>query len=175
LDEPEINTNCTSSKSSSEIETVATQSVIAGIFREEIQKSIANSTVESKVPHDIKPVNIVNKFSENSKLSHERETITNTSPTFYPETERPEEEYFSSDKLSGPKEASSITNCQTFSKIAIKFVQGLLKELLSSDDKLQTIKFSPLRILVPRSISIKKLANSFCQANVARDKSIIAK
>ncbi|GBB83821.1 hypothetical protein RclHR1_10490005 [Rhizophagus clarus] len=93
--------------------------------REEIQKSIANSTVESKVSRDIKPVTIGNRFSENSKLSHERETITNTSPTFYPEIERPEEEDSSYDKLSGPKEASSTTNCQISSKIATEFVQGL--------------------------------------------------
>ena len=67
--------------------------------------------VESKVSYDIKSVNIVNKFSENSKLLYERKTITNTSPTFYLKTKRSEEEYFSSDKLSGPKEASSTTNC----------------------------------------------------------------
>ncbi|CAB5384810.1 unnamed protein product [Rhizophagus irregularis] len=34
---------------------------------------------------------------------------------------------------------------------------------------------SARRTLIPRSISIKKLANSFCQVNVARGKTIIAK
>ncbi|PKY58271.1 hypothetical protein RhiirA4_429590, partial [Rhizophagus irregularis] len=60
-------------------------------------------------------------------------------------------------------------------KIVTEFVQGLLEELLSPDDQLQDMKFSPSRTLIPGSISIKKLANSFCQANVARNKSITAK
>ena len=50
-----------------------------------------------------------------------------------------------------------------------------MEELLSSDDPLQTIKFSSPKTIVPGSISIKKLANSFCQANVARNKTILAK
>ncbi|PKB96774.1 hypothetical protein RhiirA5_434266, partial [Rhizophagus irregularis] len=39
----------------------------------------------------------------------------------------------------------------------------------------RTIKFSSPKTIVPGSISIKKLANSFCQANVARNKTILAK
>ncbi|GES92216.1 hypothetical protein RCL_jg28567.t1 [Rhizophagus clarus] len=87
---------------------VAPQSVIEGILEKKSKRVL-------QIP----------RFSENSKLSHERETITNTSPTFYPEIERPEEEDSSYDKLSGPKEASSTTNCQISSKIATEFVQGL--------------------------------------------------
>ena len=56
-------------------------------------------------------------------------------------------------------------------QICTRFVE----KLLSSDDKLQTIKFSSPKTIVPGSISIKKLANSFCQANVARNKMIVAK
>ncbi|PKK56302.1 hypothetical protein RhiirC2_829548, partial [Rhizophagus irregularis] len=59
--------------------------------------------------------------------------------------------------------------------IVTEFVQDLLEELLSSDDPLQTIKFSSPKTIVPGSISIKKLANSFCQANGARNRSITAK
>ena len=62
------------------------------------------------------------------------------------------------------------------SKIATEFVQGLLEELLSSESRLlEHIKFSSPKTIVPGSISIKKLANSFCQANVARNKTIVAK
>src|SRR6266498_1171774 len=66
-------------------------------------------------------------------------------------------------------------NIQASSSIVIEFVQDLLEELLSSNDPLQTIKFSSPKTIVPRLISIKKLANSFCQANVARNKMILAK
>jgi len=66
-------------------------------------------------------------------------------------------------------------NVQASSSIVTEFVQDLLEELLSSDDPLQTIKFSSPKTIVPRSICIKKLANSFCQANVARNKTIVAK
>ncbi|PKK56027.1 hypothetical protein RhiirC2_830368, partial [Rhizophagus irregularis] len=59
--------------------------------------------------------------------------------------------------------------------IVTEFVQGLLEELLSDNDQLHTIKFYSPRTLVPGSISIKKLANSFCQANVGRNKTIVAK
>jgi hypothetical protein len=59
--------------------------------------------------------------------------------------------------------------------IVTEFVQGLLEELLSDNDQLQTIKFSSPRTIVPGSISIKRLANSFCQANCARNRSITAK
>ncbi|CAB4420023.1 unnamed protein product [Rhizophagus irregularis] len=61
------------------------------------------------------------------------------------------------------------------SDIVTEFVQGWLEELLSSDDPLQTIKFSSPKTSVPGSISIKRLANSFCQANDARNRSIAAK
>src|SRR6266498_3848500 len=66
-------------------------------------------------------------------------------------------------------------NVQASSSIVTEFVQDLLEELLSSDDPLQTIKFSSPKTIVPGSISIKRLANSFCQANVARNKTILAK
>ncbi|PKY58260.1 hypothetical protein RhiirA4_480022 [Rhizophagus irregularis] len=59
--------------------------------------------------------------------------------------------------------------------IITEFVQGLLEELLSDNDQLHTIKFYSPRTLVPGSISIKKLANSFYQANVARNKMIVVK
>ena len=60
-------------------------------------------------------------------------------------------------------------------RIVTEFVQGLLEELLSSGQLLEPIKFSPPRTLIPGSISIKNLANSFYQANVARGKTITAK
>src|SRR5436190_22726402 len=66
-------------------------------------------------------------------------------------------------------------NVQASSSIVTEFVQDLLEELLSSDDPLQTIKFSSPKTIVPGSICIKKLATSFCQANVARNKTILAK
>ena len=56
--------------------------------------------------------------------------------------------------------------------LATEFVQNLLQELFSPDSQLQAI--TP-RTLIPGSISIKKLANSFCQASVAREKMISAK
>ncbi|CAB4406863.1 unnamed protein product [Rhizophagus irregularis] len=91
------------------------------------------------------------------------------------ETERSEKEN-SSDSLPGhilPTKNGG--NVQASSSIVTEFVQDLLEELLSSDDPLQTIKFSSPKTIVPGSISIKKLANSFCQANVARNKTIVAK
>ena len=67
-------------------------------------------------------------------------------------------------------------NSQNFSNIATEFVQGLLKELLSSENLLLNhVKFSSPKTIVPGSISIKRLANSFCQASVARNKTISAK
>ena len=66
-------------------------------------------------------------------------------------------------------------NVQAFLSIVTEFVQDLLEELLSSDDPLQTIKFSSSKTIVLKSISIKKLANSFCQANIRRNKMIVIK
>ena len=122
-------------------------------------------------------------------MSHEKETVTIASPTFCPEVEtkldieRPENEegvmislkttpLESSNSLPSTKNGG---NVQASSSIVTKFIQDLLEELLLSDDPLQTIKFSSPKTIVPGSISIKKLANSFCQANVARNKMIVAK
>ncbi len=55
-----------------------------------------------KVLYDIKPVINSNRFSENLKLSHKKETIINTLFTFYLEIERSEEKDFS-DILPDPK------------------------------------------------------------------------
>jgi len=140
--------------------------------------------VKSKVSCNIKSIINYNRFSENSKLSYEREIITNTLFTFYPKIERPEKEN-SSDILLSPKRGISImntVNSQTcpirdpFSKIAIEFIQDLLKELLSSKSQLlEHIKFSFLKTIILESINIKRLANLFCQANGTRNRSIIAK
>ena len=107
-----------------------------------------NSVVDSKVPHDIKIVNQVNGRNA-SEISEEIGKTVN----------------LVNDQDKSAVEASIVT----------EFVQGLLGELLSSGQLLEPIKFSPSRTLIPGSISIKKLANSFSQANVARNKSIIAK
>ncbi|CAG8683856.1 4902_t:CDS:2, partial [Dentiscutata heterogama] len=113
--------SCTSSESSREIK------VVANTSQDYAQKCIANSVVDSKVPHDIKTVN------DQDKSAVEPNIVT-------------------------------------------EFVQGLLEELLSSDSRLlESIKFSPPRTLIPGSLSIKKLANLFCQSIVTRKKSIIAK
>ena len=113
-DELEINkiTNCTSLESSYEIEAVASQSVIADISQKEIPKSIANFRVKSKVLCDIKLITIGNRFSENLKLLHEKETITNTTFTFYLEivTKRLKEKDSSSDRLLNSKEILSTIN-----------------------------------------------------------------
>ncbi|PKB96519.1 hypothetical protein RhiirA5_506933 [Rhizophagus irregularis] len=54
--------------------------------------------------------------------------------------------------------------------IVTEFVQGLLEELLSSENQLlKDVKFSSPKTIVPGSISIKRLANSFCQANGISD------
>jgi len=53
-------------------------------------------------------------------------------------------------------------NVQASLSIVTEFVQNSLKKLLLFDDSLQTIKFSSFKTIVLRSISIKKLANSFC-------------
>ncbi|CAG8715215.1 17856_t:CDS:2, partial [Racocetra fulgida] len=113
--------SCTSSESSREIK------VVANTSQDYAQKCIANSVVDSKVPHDIKTVN------DQDKSAVEPNIVT-------------------------------------------EFVQGLLEELLTSDRRLlESIKFSPPRTLIPGSLSIKKLANLFCQSIVTRKKSIIAK
>ncbi|CAG8493560.1 17381_t:CDS:2 [Rhizophagus irregularis] len=60
--------------------------------------------------------------------------------------------------------------------IVTEFVQGLLEELLSSDNQLlKDVKFSSPKTIISGSISIKRLANSFCQANGARNRSITTK
>lgn len=85
---------------------------------------------DSNLSCDTKTVNIVHGFSENSEED-------------------------SSDSL--PPTMNDV-NSQTSLNIATEFVQGLLKELLSSDNQLlEHIKFSPPRTLIPGSISIKSL------------------
>ncbi len=144
----------------------------------------------SELSCDIKILNNVKRFFKNLKLSHERQKqekeIANTLPSIClkidrnVETERSGKEN-SSDSLPGVSQRDHILptknsgNVQAFSSIVTEFVQDLLEELLSSDDPLQTIKFSSPKTIVPGSISIKRLANSFCQANVARNKTILAK
>ncbi|GES93752.1 hypothetical protein GLOIN_2v1695250 [Rhizophagus clarus] len=158
-DEPEINniTNCIHSESSHGIELVAPQSVNV-----DVSQDIKVVSENSELSRDSKIVNTVHCFSENSNLSQD-----------------------SSDRLLGLEGGASTmdaVNGQTYStgdpssKIVTEFVQGLLEELLSSDIRLlEHIKFSPPKTIVPGSISIKRLANSFCQANGARNKSIMAK
>jgi hypothetical protein len=137
-----------------------------------------NSSTFSELSHEIE---VIAHSVVNPKLSHERETITNTSPTLSPEidikmkTERPDKED-SSDRLPGPKETPSTMNGQISSSIATEFVQDLLEELLSPSSQLfEDIKFSPPKTIVPESIDIKRLANLFSQAVSARKKSITAK
>ncbi|CAB5311670.1 unnamed protein product [Rhizophagus irregularis] len=117
------------------------------------------------------------------KLSHEKpeEEIANIPPSVCPEidrnveTERSEKENSSGSLPGHILPTKNGGNVQASSSIVTEFVQDLLEELLSSDDPLQTMKFSSPKTIVPGSISIKKLANSFYQANVARNKTIVAK
>ncbi|CAB4397549.1 unnamed protein product [Rhizophagus irregularis] len=117
------------------------------------------------------------------KLSHEKpeEEIANIPPSVCPEidrnveTERSEKENSSGSLPGHILPTKNGGNVQASSSIVTEFVQDLLEELLSSDDPLQTIKSSSPKTIVPGSISIKKLANSFYQANVARNKTIVAK
>ncbi|CAB4446929.1 unnamed protein product [Rhizophagus irregularis] len=122
----------------------------------------------SELSHNIKTLNNVKRFSENSKLSHERseEKIANTPPNICLEIDRNIEtkrsrKENSSDSLPGHILVAKGNNVQASSSIVTEFVQDLLKKLLLSDDPFQTIKFSSL--------------NSFCQANVARNKMILVK
>ncbi|RIA80131.1 hypothetical protein C1645_839244 [Glomus cerebriforme] len=113
------------------------------------QKDIVPSVVDPNLSRDIKTLNIVKKFSENSKLSHEKpeEKIANIPPSVCPEIDRNveteiSEKENSSDSLPGhilPTKNGG--NVQASSSIVTEFVQDLLEELLSSDDPLQTIKF----------------------------------
>jgi hypothetical protein len=119
--------------------------VIANTSQDPAQKCIV---VDLKVPQDIKTINQVNDQDASEKTEEIGKTINLVNDQ---------------DKL------------VVDPNIVIKFVQGLLEELLSPDRRLQAVKFSLSRTLIPGLISIKKLANLFCQANVARNKSIIAK
>ncbi|CAI2201208.1 1506_t:CDS:2, partial [Funneliformis geosporum] len=107
----------------------------------------ANPIVDSKIARDIKTVNNVNDRSISEKSEEIVETVNNV----------------------------NVQNASEIPSIVTEFVQGLLEELLSDNDPLQTIKFSSPKNIVPKLISIKKLANSFCQANIARNKMIVAK
>ncbi|PKK76432.1 hypothetical protein RhiirC2_845216 [Rhizophagus irregularis] len=113
--------------------------------------------------------------------SKPEEEIANIPPSVCPEidrnveTERSEKENSSGSLPGHILPTKNGGNVQASSSIVTEFVQDLLEELLSSDDPLQTIKSSSPKTIVPGSISIKKLANSFYQANVARNKTIVAK
>jgi len=51
------------------------QSVNVDVSQEEIPKCIANSKVDSKLSRDIKPVNVVHTFSENSWFNLGRDSV----------------------------------------------------------------------------------------------------
>src|SRR5579862_6270045 len=91
--------SCTSSESSHEIE------VVANTLQDHVQKCIANSVVDSKVPHDIKIVNQVNCQNALEILEEIGKPVN-----------------LVNDQDKSVVEASIVT----------KFVQGLLEELLSS-------------------------------------------
>jgi len=61
--------SCTSSKSSREIE------VVANTSQDQAQKCIANSVVDSKVPHDIKNINQVNYRNASEKTEEIGKTV----------------------------------------------------------------------------------------------------
>src|SRR3954453_5329196 len=86
--------NCNSSESSCEIE------VIANTSQDHAQKCIANSIVDSKVPHDIKTVNLVNDRNALEKSKEIGKTVN----------------------LVNDQDKSAVE-----ASIATEFVQGLLK------------------------------------------------
>uniref|UniRef100_U9V2X8 Uncharacterized protein n=1 Tax=Rhizophagus irregularis (strain DAOM 181602 / DAOM 197198 / MUCL 43194) TaxID=747089 RepID=U9V2X8_RHIID len=131
-------------------------------YKKSIGEKIRQRNREKKLALQGRLAETVNNVEKSfSKNSYEEEAVTNTSPTFCPEVEikvnieRLENEERVSLRLSNSSDSLQPTknnvNGWTFSNIATEFVQNLL------------------------SISIKKLANSFCQVNVARGKTIIAK
>jgi len=78
------------------------------------------------------------------------------------EMKRSEKENFSDNLPGHILPTKNDENVQASLSIVTEFVQNSLKKLLLFDDSLQTIKFSSSKTIVLRSISIKKLANSFC-------------
>ncbi|CAG8698017.1 3912_t:CDS:2 [Rhizophagus irregularis] len=121
---------------------------------------------KKSIGEKIRQRNREKKLALQGRLGCFKEAVTNTSPTFCPEVEikvnieRLENEERVSLRLSNSSDSLQPTKNNV---------------LFSPDSRLQAIKFTPPRTLIPRSISIKKLANSFCQVNVARGKTIIAK
>jgi hypothetical protein len=104
--------------------------------------------VNSHPSRDIKPVNIVNGFSENSN-----------------ETDSTSQVQAQRHTIKATEETDMVTD----------FVQSLLQELLSPrSHDLESIKFSSPAML-SASISLKKLANLFYQANNAKKNTIKAK
>ena len=119
-----------------------------------VSPSCTSETVPIENSHpsrDIKPVNNVNGFSENPKLTHEI------------------------DSTSQVQSQSHTTKPTEKTNIVTEFVENLLQELLSSGSQdLESIKFSSPTML-PASVSLKKLANLFYQANNAKKNTIKAK
>ncbi|CAI2186555.1 17133_t:CDS:2, partial [Funneliformis geosporum] len=111
----------------------------------------ANPIIDSKITRDIKTINNANDQSISESLEEIKSKVDQVHL--------------------GPHQDKLVV----VPSIVTEFVQGLLEELLSDNNPLQTIKFSSPKNIVPESLSIKKLANSFCQANFVRNKTIIAK
>ncbi|CAG8723437.1 3026_t:CDS:2, partial [Dentiscutata heterogama] len=111
-----------------------------------------------------------------SESSREIEIIANTSQN---QTQKCITNFVVDSKV--PYNIKTINQVNNQDKLAVdqniitKIIQDLLEELFLPDRQLQDIKFFFPRTLILGSISIKKLANFFYQANVARNKLIIAK
>uniref|UniRef100_U9TK13 Uncharacterized protein n=2 Tax=Rhizophagus irregularis (strain DAOM 181602 / DAOM 197198 / MUCL 43194) TaxID=747089 RepID=U9TK13_RHIID len=155
------------------------------VYKKSISDEIRQHNKEKTIQHEIDVqddasgpacitgiVAIVNNLDELGKSSCEIEVIANTSQDHA-------QKYIANSIV--PHDIKTVNLVNDQDKLAVEpsivteFIQGLLEELLSSGQLLEPIKFSPPRTLILVSISIKKLANSFCQVNVARGKMIIAK
>ncbi|GBB95901.1 hypothetical protein RclHR1_02640015 [Rhizophagus clarus] len=121
-------------------------------------KDIANSTMDSKTINDRSALENSEGIGDSINIVNDQSVLEKS------------EEFGKTVNQENDQDKTAVEP-----NIVTEFVQGLLEELLSDNDQLHTIKFYSPRTLVPRSISIKKLANSFCQANVAKNKMIVAK
>jgi hypothetical protein len=129
---------------------------------------------DSKISSDIKTVSLGYDRSVSEKIGKPVNIINKSAEEPVVSSETPLQIDSTKDKTKSiPKQSSQSL---ASSSIVTEFVQGLLEELLSSDNRLlKDVKFYSPKTIVPGSISIKRLANSFCQANGARNRSITAK
>ncbi|CAB5390083.1 unnamed protein product [Rhizophagus irregularis] len=138
----------------------------------EVIEGIANSAVDSNTISDRSALKEIGKTVSQGYDQSASENLEEIRKTVFLRYDRVALESLEEIESKADYQDKSVVGLS----IVTEFVQGLLEELLSSDNQLlKDVKFSSPKTIIPRSISIKRLANSFCQANGARNRLITTK